>query len=159
MKIIFLDIDGVLNFKDCDAIFDGYYFASDNKLKLLKEIIDQTGANIVLSSDWKIGWIHKNGGKNSPQYKRFVALEEKMREFGISLFSKTPTCDSGYRGDEIKLWLQNWNEEVTDFFILDDMDDVKPFVNKLVRTSFLKGGLQREHVEKAVKILNGEKYD
>lgn len=157
MKVIFLDIDGVLNFKDCNAIFDGYYFVSDEKLKLLKEIIDCTGAKIVLSSSWKNGWMQEDMGISSEESKRFIALEEKMNEFRISLFSKTPNTNSGYRGDEIKLWLESWDgEKVTEFVIIDDMDDMKPFLDKLVRTSFLKGGLQHEHVEKAIKILNGE---
>ena len=55
-KIIFLDIDGVLNSmdyfeqtKDCK----GYTEINPEKVKLLKEIVDRTGAEIVLSSTWR----------------------------------------------------------------------------------------------------------
>lgn len=156
MKIIFLDIDGVLNFKECNSIFDEYYFVDDEKLMILKEIINQTGAKVVLSSDWKIGWIHRDEGIVSPKSKRFIALEEKMNEFGITLFSKTPIGNQDYRGDEIKSWIEQWGgEKIENFVIIDDMDDMRPYKNKLVKTSFLKGGLQYAHMEKAIEILNG----
>lgn len=60
MKIIFLDIDGVLNTKywykhmDKSTVKDKYGYAFDpNAVSNLKRIIDETGANIVISSSWK----------------------------------------------------------------------------------------------------------
>lgn len=59
MKAIFLDIDGVLN---SDEYFDkisnldiqGIEKEIDiEKVKLLKEAINETGAKIVLSSSWR----------------------------------------------------------------------------------------------------------
>ena len=54
-KIIALDIDGVLN---CDTTKarspSGYIGVSDKLIKRLKKIVDDTGAKIVLSSDWRI---------------------------------------------------------------------------------------------------------
>ncbi len=59
MKIIFLDIDGVLN---SDEYFDkisnldiqGIEQEIDiEKVKLLKEAINETGAKVVLSSSWR----------------------------------------------------------------------------------------------------------
>lgn len=155
MKIIFLDIDGVLNFKGCMPLFKRLYFVDDSKLQFLKEIVDQTGARIVLSSTWKIGWEHKDNGMDTPQAEMFIALEEKLKEFGLSLFSKTPSVDTQYRGNEIKLWLEQWSgEPITSFVIIDDGDDMKPFIDRLIRTSFLSGGLQAEHFERAIKMLN-----
>lgn len=51
-KIIFLDIDGVLNSIDYFAQTKGckgYTEINPEKVKLLKEIVDRTGAQIVLS--------------------------------------------------------------------------------------------------------------
>ena len=61
MKIIFLDIDGVLNaFNDFDEMFLEFQLTGVkkvvidiNKVLRLKEIIDKTGAKIVLISSWK----------------------------------------------------------------------------------------------------------
>ena len=62
MKVIFLDFDGVM-----DTVYYDYVLAKEGKLgndeygcvfdpnciKNLKHIIDQTGADIVVSSSWK----------------------------------------------------------------------------------------------------------
>ena len=59
MKVIFLDVDGVLN---SDEYFDkiknvnicGIESEIDvEKIKLLKKAVDETGANVVLSSSWR----------------------------------------------------------------------------------------------------------
>ena len=60
MKVIFLDIDGVLNTgwwytqMDRNTPKDKYGYAFDpNSVANLKKIIDETGADIVISSSWK----------------------------------------------------------------------------------------------------------
>ena len=60
MKVIFLDIDGVLNTgwwytqMDKNTPKDKYGYAFDpNSVANLKKIIDETGADIVISSSWK----------------------------------------------------------------------------------------------------------
>ena len=51
MKAIFLDIDGVLNTNSDREI-------SNDKLKLLSELVSKTGAEVVLSSSWRNWWNH-----------------------------------------------------------------------------------------------------
>ena len=50
MKVIFLDIDGVLKEEDYDAEFKDECFAR------LKKIIAATDAQIILSSSWRISY-------------------------------------------------------------------------------------------------------
>lgn len=59
MKIIFLDIDGVLN---SDEYFDKIKYLKiegieseidRKKVKLLQEAVKQTGAKVVLTSSWR----------------------------------------------------------------------------------------------------------
>ena len=51
MKVIFMDIDGVLNTNSDREI-------SNDKLKLLSELVSKTGADVVLSSSWRNWWNH-----------------------------------------------------------------------------------------------------
>lgn len=154
MKVIFLDIDGVLNFNGCRDKIGGLYFVNDDKIKLLKEIIDRTGAKVVLSSTWRFGWFDRDYGIHSSNREDFERLEEKIKEFGIEFLSRTPRTSDGYRGNEIKIWLEKWGgEKVERFIIIDEGADMKPYMNRLVQTSF-KIGLERKHVKKAVKMLN-----
>ena len=60
MNYLFLDIDGVLNTKwwytqmDRNTPREKYGYAFDpNAVANLKRIIDETGADIVISSSWK----------------------------------------------------------------------------------------------------------
>lgn len=52
MKVIFLDIDGVMNFSREDYA-TGEWIIEWDKWYILKDIVEETGAKIVLSSDWR----------------------------------------------------------------------------------------------------------
>ena len=54
-KVIFLDVDGVLN---SDEFLKRHTqeIISIDYVKILKEIVDRTNAALVLSSSWKCGW-------------------------------------------------------------------------------------------------------
>ena len=53
MKVIFLDVDGVLNSKQDDYSIK---LRTDSHLNFLRMIVKSTGAKIVLSSSWRIGF-------------------------------------------------------------------------------------------------------
>ena len=56
MKVIYLDIDGVLNSTFTTERLEGVVGIDDELLSNLKSIVDYTGAKIVLISSWKNGW-------------------------------------------------------------------------------------------------------
>lgn len=139
MKIIFLDIDGVLNYENSKSKVE------DEKVKLLKEIVDRTGAKIVLSSDWRC-WLDKPD-------EDIGLLLDRFRKYGLEIFSTTPITKHGYRGAEIYQWLNEWTGETVErFIILDDNMDMKPYMDRLVQTDY-KCGLCRKEVKMAVKML------
>lgn len=140
MKVIFLDVDGVLNHgKQIEKV-------EDDKIQLLKQIIDKTGAKIALSSDWRF-WLGADD-------EDMILLERKLSSVGIDIMSSTPMTKHGYRGAEIYQWINEWQgEKIDKFVILDDRDDMRPYMNKLVQTSF-NLGLQEKHVRKAIQLLN-----
>ena len=134
MKICFLDIDGVLNYIGCKSKLRKMYFVDDEKLKLLKQLIDKTGAKIVLSSTWRFGWRDIDEGKDSIDVKDFIALRDKCLEFGIEFLDYTPVYYY-YRGEEIDFWLKDWKgEPIESFVILDDGVDMEPYLDHLVHT-------------------------
>ena len=54
IKVIFLDVDGVLNSdRTARRTQSGYTFVDNRQMKNLKHIINMTGAKVVLSSDWR----------------------------------------------------------------------------------------------------------
>lgn len=150
MKVIFLDIDGVLNYTGSPTkLPNGYSFAEDDKIQLLKMIIDATGAKVVLSSDWRYGWIDEKHEWRDD----YIALRDKLLEYGIELMDKTPRLYGGHRGTEILQWINDWKGEyITNFIILDDRTDMQPFSCVLIQTS-PDTGLTTKDVSTAIQLL------
>lgn len=161
IKVIFLDIDGVLNtYNTKSTTSTGTTFVDDNKVKILKDIVDRTNAKIVLSSTWRIGWRHVDLGiKNTELAKDFICLRNKFRQFDIRLYGKTPIYDRfmSCRGEEIKAYLDKNKEHIDGYVIIDDLDGkyLRPCSSHLLQTSEWKG-LQEKHIKVAEKILNME---
>ncbi len=156
MKIIFLDVDGVLNCSHCKVFIDEFLFVMDEKIELLRQLIDKTAAKVVLTSTWRQGWYDMEQGLETRDAVHFIALRDKLKAFGIELFSYTPLPCKAERGEEIGAWFQEIEgEEIEGFVILDDMDGryLRPYANRLVRTSFMEG-LKQKHVKLAEKLLN-----
>ena len=154
-RIIFLDIDGVLNSvrydrerRENDGNID------ETRLVLLKGLIDTTGAEIVLSSSWRKHW------GSMPEECDAIGDELNMEfcKFGLTVTDKTPVLSAIERGIEIKAWLDDHADEVGSFVILDDMFfGFAGLEEHFVKTDSRIGrGLEERHVEKARRILLGE---
>ena len=173
MKVIFLDIDGVLNTKETyDNIYRTHGFLSTMevpidkfRLEYLKTIIDETDAKIVLSSSFRHFFI-KQEDKLVPASIKGKKLYDCFLKYGMDIYDVTPI--NGYtREEEIKEWLIN-NEEVEDFIIIDD-DPLQfdEYQDRLIQTSekrqnyllsFMKfsTGLCEEHIDQAEEMLNSK---
>lgn len=164
MKVIFLDIDGVLNsekyFIDNHESIKLFYkdniYNKNNvellvkrqlmdidceKLFLLKEIINETDAKVVIISTWKKLFI-------------FPQIVVKLNEIGIPVVGFT-TDSVVDRGAGIKKYIREHaisKYAILDDDIFDDYDD--EIISKLVKTSFYNGGLQEDDCKKLIRILN-----
>lgn len=152
-KVIFLDIDGVLNDDNTPSRTKNHYiFVDESKILLLKKIVDATQAKIVLSSTWRY---HRNDSQFNGD---FLELKEALAAHGLEFYSFTPEEVTGRkRGMEIKSWLTT-HSEVEQFVILDDelFDyERRGLLHRVVITDFGDGGLKEEHVQDAIEILNG----
>lgn len=147
MKVLFLDIDGVINkFKyDEDGRPDNTL--DEDCINRLRYIIECTSCKIVISSTWKA----------SPHLMDI--LEE-------DLFSKLPSgCVVGctkthipqvQRETEIREYLKEHKDEIENYVIVDDYDfELKYFLKgkHCVITNALEG-LTDEDTDMCIRILN-----
>ena len=155
MNVIFLDIDGVLNSWQYDHLYrsvnDGN--VDETRLPLLKHLVEQTNAKIILSSSWRKHW-NKDASLCDPVG---LELENLFSQYQLSIFDKTPELPNNDREEEIMMWL-NQNQSVTHFVVIDDMrfgwSDLQ---EHLVNTNYRIGrGLEESHIHEAIRILNEE---
>lgn len=151
MKVIFLDIDGVLNNSHTRTTTrDGWCFVDDELVANLKKVVDATDAKIVLSSTWRDGWHWEDESLNDIS---FIDLRKKFQEFGMRISSKTGDWKKN-RGLEIEEWLNNWKgESIESFIIIDDWSDIGPFKDHLLQTN-PKFGFTETDAELAICFLN-----
>ncbi len=143
MKVIFLDVDGVLNCqKDYDVVCDGAKVdrLSLSKVSILNDLIAETEAKVVLSSTWR----------------KFEGARRFLSEH-VDFIDCTPILDKK-RGDDIQHWLDA-HPEVTDWVIVDDDGDMLPSqMSRFVQTTF-ETGLEATHAYRMKWILeNGPKW-
>lgn len=90
--VLFLDVDGVLHPAHCR--FPRQQFKPDC-MQLLKEVVQETGAEIVLSTAWRL----------NADARAFLA--EKLEEHGIPGFvGRTANIDTFHRSREILAWVR-----------------------------------------------------
>ena len=150
MKIIFLDIDGVLNYHDCWArrenVGRGTSVWDNECIAQLNRIIKETSAKIVVSSTWRI---HEESYK---QVTDKMGIEgEFLGKTSHTLWRKMDNCQ---RGDEIGEWLKDHQDlNIEKFVILDDDSDMSYLIDHLVQTEFMGKGLTKELADEAIKML------
>ncbi len=154
MKVIFLDIDGVLNsdeyIKKVKKLHtQGIENEIDvNKVKLLKRAVDETKAKVVLTSSWRYT-------------RKAQSLKDLLLSYGIHV-DTTPFINHK-RGLEIKKWLSD-NLNVEEYVIIDDeiFDSYdEELMSNLIKISNGNGytfgdGLLPKDVDEIIKRLGKE---
>lgn len=151
MKVIFLDIDGVINVKYYGHDNYGSYF---NHLQVnnLRYIIENTGAKIVISSSWKFSGL--NVMKSMWEDRKLPGEVIDITPFEADLINtgKFQFYDEVSRGDEIQWWIDTYKPE--NYVIIDDVEDfLEGQLNNFVKTKE-NVGLTKQLAEEAIKILN-----
>ena len=145
MKVIFLDFDGVLNSNTffINSKEKQPFFLEDDKMLLLKEIIDATDAKVVLSTSWREVWGLDLEISNK--------LKEYFDSFEINIFDVTE-CINYDRFTEISAWIKH--HDIESFVILDDITGPwYELEDYAVITNSDFNGLTKKDVEQAIKIL------
>ena len=146
MKVIFLDFDGVLNSNIfvLDSKQKAPFFLEDDKMLLLKNIINETDAKVVLSTSWREVW--------NTELSVSKQLKEYFDSFEIDVYDVT-SCVNYHRPSEIKEWLSR--HDVISYVILDDITDPWDGLEDHVVTTNLDGlGLTEALALQAIQILN-----
>lgn len=165
-KIIFLDIDGVLATPDC--LKDGNWALNPKKQELLSEILNKTGAKIVLSSSWRLHTIEETKAYMKEQGFLFVDDIIGITIRAYHYIDKSSKIHLSIpRGVEIQQWIdthihsdngKNWERKKLgvdyQYVILDDDSDM--LFNQ--RNNFIQTdshlGLTLGKMHAAIQILN-----
>lgn len=172
MKIIFLDIDGVLNTintfrlrKEEYKKTGKYILAIDEcRVGYLKRIIDESEAKIVLTSAWRRDFIKKEN-KIIAVEENAKKLQELFLKYDIEIYDIV-SVDYGDRNREqqIKEWLEK-RDDIDNYIIIDDeLCTYKDLANRVIKTKFMNSniedetglGLSENHIDIAIKLLKSK---
>ena len=172
MKIIFLNLDGVLNTGDnlqvsyelwklkhpgikhddtvpLDKLYDGLYMDKYGELfdsravKWLHYLLAMTAAKVVITSSWKTD--------------RNLKAMWAERKLPGELYDMTPNVNSENPAAEIGLWIQENGEGLESFVIIDAFDKYPESMDDRLVTLNKGYGLDMKGTMTAINILK-EKY-
>lgn len=179
MKVIFLDIDGVLNNKrhitelqrqkKKGLISDKEYFSTwflpyEDTMIPLQKIVKATNAKIVLTSSWRLypdkmrrlnkvfdDYGLKISGKVSKYVDLFFVRIPKEKIYSLNKIQERTTD----RGALIQKYLEE-HKRIKRFVIISDtLADITEYFEKdvIVRTVYGQGGLNEEKAQEAIEKL------
>ena len=146
LKIVFLDIDGVLNgnsnkimawvaFKSGSRVLyklfshfyprykEDLYSIHEDKVARLAKIVHSTNAKIVLISSWRDrvlkAFVNKDMREKYPN-QEFTILYNLFKKYNLSIYDVAPHDQLGYRSSEIAMWLDKCKSPIYSFVVLDD---------------------------------------
>ncbi len=159
MKVVFLDIDGVLNYTQ-------WYVSDRNPGNLdgkegdidplcadrVNLICEKTGAKIVLSSDWRISWPYCIDRLEKGGVKQGLVIDKTPEHMWVEHCGKD-FLDYTSRGSEIDDWLSQ-HPECDRYVILDDRKDFTEDQKiNFVHINSMRG-IDDTDVDFAIQILN-----
>lgn len=173
-KILFLDIDGVLNYMPdreslqilknnlgCEKFQHEIYGFSERLVKYLKMIIDATGCKIVFSTSWRYFKDHHIEGSDWRKTLADLLNVDQSIFIGNTPHISSDWWDNGSfyrrRGSEIKMWIDcNTEPGKYKFCVIDDVvvDIISVLPKKNVIQTDMRVGLTQDNVDEVIRILN-----
>ena len=143
MRVLFLDIDGVMCLHKEDTNWADEEVSDADCCRRLREIVDATGCKLVLSSSWRL----------FPESIR--SMFRQLKPFGITkedFLGRTPL--RGERGDEIMAYVKK-RPLIETFAAVDD----EPFYSRVFPKDRLiltkpESGITESIKEECIKKLN-----
>jgi hypothetical protein len=167
MKLIFLDIDGVLNSHEWDELA-GSTDICPELMKRLNDIVAETKAGVVISSAWRymiLGGAMTLDGfdylmrTHGSHFKIIGHTKDEEKCLHCGFVNKAgPYCKNcektTTRGNLIAAWRKE-NNHIEEYVVIDDMDLDLSSTHPFVQTQG-DVGLSDENVNKAIEILSGK---
>ena len=161
MRIIFLDVDGVLNNDDTKERYNGWIGVDKKLLNNLKILYDKLNekeeTKVVITSYWRYEKIRKHHYSDG-SYDYLLNL---LKDANINVIGETPQdiISGSNRGREIFAWiiLNMHKYKISNYIILDDeefdfdkYDDIK---SRFIQTNNING-LDNTIIEKAIYTMD-----
>lgn len=143
MKVIFLDVDGVLN--SAGLLYHyGFDYLDEDMVSLFCRVVKETGAEVVLSSSWRL-----NGRSRS-------IVSEALAVHDVEIVGTTPRLRGEPRYREISEWLSD-HPDVERYAILDDDPEAGGGMGGSFFMTDLEIGLDEATARKVVRHLGPAK--
>jgi len=142
MRVVFLDVDGVLVTSRTEHILISRFTAFDaDAVREMNRLTETTGAKFVLSSSWR-------------RSERVPSMQRYMRSQGIAgeLIDFTGIRRDSDRRLEILEWLDRQPEH-PDFIIVDDEYEFLELEARRIRTH-MTTGFTAEHCDRAIELFH-----
>lgn len=138
-RIVFLDVDGVLNCASTKETINGFVGLDESKIELLSKFIKNwEDTYIVLISTW------------IDDKKMLTHLENRFKKYDLKIHAYIDRKKS--RGEAICDYLQN-NRLENNFYVIfdDELFDYKKMnlTKHLIQTGYYGNGLTNKHIKKA----------
>ena len=159
MKILFLDIDGVLN-NTCPGTVcvKGKRLYDPHCISVLNNVLSDTNANIVISSAWRVGYscdfLAGQLDMMGVCVQHYTVYKDKYahRIVGVT-DTNGPT-----RATEIVRWIEANQDKIDSYAIVDDNEDAMCDMTKCMFVQTADDtGLTREQGGRLIKLLNNMK--
>lgn len=164
MKLIFLDIDGCLT-----SVKEGTYFSPDpakyhpskQAMKQVMKLCDETGAKVVMSTNWRkfeIDGVWKNsyGAYKNP-------MQEVIGFLGDSCIGTLPKTRHINKAQALTLFFEQFDADIITSYVIFDDDVKEQFQNTCeygIRDHFIlvdnAVGITEYDIDKAKDILGEE---
>lgn len=143
MKLLFLDIDGVLN--DHSRMASGYCTIHSDKGDLLNQLLDECpDVQVVISSAWRY---LVTGGEMTVKGFENMLLTCGLKVYGrVHGVTRVDINADECRSCQIRDYVEA--HQATMFVVFDDLD--MPNFPELIQTS-ASNGLEQHHVDEAVR--------
>ena len=149
-----IPVDSSKGTDECDEY--GYAF-DPNAVANLKKILDETGADIVISSSWKcmgLSQLEEMWEKRSLPGK-IIGITPNSVSDELLLNADIDNMELFHiRGTEIREWLRKNSKRISHYVILDDMDNMLPEQQDHFVWIDPDIGITDGNAVQAIKILN-----